>query len=136
MIVIDTSALAAIFFEEPEGQAFAERIAADDAPTLSAGTLLECSIVFRTADRRARRPSDSELDDFLAVSNVTVTPVSGEQISIARDAYRRFGKGMGHPAQLNFGDCMVYGVAKAEREPLLFKGSDFSQTDIEPALKD
>ena len=134
MIVVDTSALVAIFCEEPDGVTFANRIAAEESPVLSAGTLLECSIVFRTLDRRVRRPSDAELDEFLAASNVTIRPVTVEQIDIARAAHRRYGKGMGHPAQLNFGDCFSYALAKSLNVPLLYKGGDFGKTDIVSAL--
>ena len=72
-------------------------------------------------------------DDLLRVGEFSIEPVTEEQARIAREAYRDFGKGSGHPAQLNFGDCFAYGLAKVTGEPLLFKGNDFSRTDIAPA---
>jgi ribonuclease VapC len=136
VIVIDTSALVAIFYKEPDALVFEDRIAADNEPVISAGTLLECSIVFRTLGQRRGRlsASDADLDDFLAASNVTIRPVTDTQIAIARDAHRRYGKGMGHPAQLNFGDCFSYALAKSLNVPLLYKGGDFAQTDIASAI--
>lgn len=71
---------------------------------------------------------------MLQATNITVEPVTQEQAQIGREAYRDFGKGSGHPAQLNFGDCFAYALAKITREPLLFKGSDFTPTDVTPAL--
>ena len=72
-------------------------------------------------------------DDLLRVGEFSIEPVTEEQARIAREAYRDFGKGSRHPAQLNFGDCFAYGLAKVTGEPLLFKGNDFSRTDIAPA---
>jgi ribonuclease VapC len=134
LIVVDTSALVAIFFEEAEAPAFAERIASDDAPAMSAGTLLECSIVFRALENQGRRSSDADLDEFLAASNVTVRPVTEEQIAIARAAHSKYGRGSGHRAKLNFGDCFSYALAKSLGAPLLYKGADFSKTDITSAI--
>lgn len=131
MIVVDTSALIAIFAAEPEAESFKSRIAEDDDPLLSAASLLEASIVLRTPG--GRRASDHELDEFVA-ENLRVIGVDAAQAQIARDGHLRFGKGMGHPAQLNFGDCFSYALAKALEVPLLFKGNDFAKTDIKSAL--
>ena len=74
-----------------------------------------------------------QLDEFIETAEIVVEPVTEQQARIAREAYRDFGKGSGHPAQLNFGDCVSYALAKTTGEPLLFKGNDFSRTDIRPA---
>ena len=131
MIVVDTSALVAIFAREPEGENFKTRIAQDDDPVLSAASLLETSIVLRNPG--GGRASDHELDEFVA-ENLRVIPVDDIQAQIARDGHLKYGKGMGHPAQLNFGDCFSYALAKSLEAPLLFKGNDFAKTDIKSAL--
>jgi len=127
-MVIDTSALVAILLNEPERRAFNQQIEADDVRLLSAGTFVETSIVIES--RKGLR-ARAELDLFLVTANIEIVPVSAEHAEIARDAYRTYGKGK-HPAGLNFGDCFAYALAKATGEPLLFKGNDFSQTDITP----
>ena len=75
------------------------------------------------------------LDEFLREAEVIVEPVTEAQARIAREAYRDFGKGTGHPVQLNFGDCFAYALAKASGEPLLFKGSDLGHSDVSQALR-
>lgn len=88
---------------------------------------LEAAIIINMSrDPHASR----RLDDFLRAAASAIEPVSEEQARIGRDAYRDFGKGSGHPAQLNFGDCFAYALAKVTGEPLLFKGSDFGHTDV------
>jgi ribonuclease VapC len=131
VIVVDTSVLVAMFAKEPDAQRFKMRIAADEGPVISAATMLETSIVLRTLG--GRRSSDQELDGFVA-ENLTIVAVDSDQVQIARDAHLRFGKGMGHPAQLNFGDCFSYALAKSLDAPLLYKGADFAKTDIKSAL--
>lgn len=131
MIVVDTSVLVAIFVNEPDGQRFKECIVDDDDPVISAGTLLETSIVLRTF--AGARVSDEELDGFVRAA-LRIVSVDADQIEIARTAHMRYGKGMGHPAQLNFGDCFSYALAKALGAPLLYKGGDFAKTDIASAL--
>ena len=74
-------------------------------------------------------------DDFIREARIDIEPVSVLQAKIAREAYRDFGRGSGHPAQLNFGDCFAYALARDTGQPLLFKGNDFSQTDVRPALR-
>ena len=86
-------------------------------------------------DRRGGALSISRFEDFLRSAEIELIPVSVSQATIARRAWRIFGRGI-HPARLNYGDCFAYALAKETREPLLFKGNDFAQTDIEPALKD
>lgn len=129
-MVIDTSALAAIFFHEPERGTFLESIIADQNRLISAATLLETGIVIegRQGDAAGR-----EFDLFVIKANLQIVPVDAEQTDIARSAWRKYGKGR-HKAALNFGDCFAYALARAKNEPLLFKGDDFTRTDITPAL--
>ncbi|HMS55516.1 MAG TPA: type II toxin-antitoxin system VapC family toxin, partial [Fimbriimonadaceae bacterium] len=77
--------------------------------------------------------ASNRVDEFLAIASIHIEPVTVEQALIARSAYRDFGKGSGHPAKLNFGDCFAYALAKTSGEPMLFKGDDFNHTDVESA---
>jgi ribonuclease VapC len=131
LIVVDTSAVIAILTREPEEQRFKECMVDDDDPLVSAATVLEASIVLRTI--KNRRVDDHELDQFVAEA-LRVVDVDQYQFPIARVAHLRFGRGMGHPAQLNFGDCFSYALAKSLDVPLLYKGGDFAKTDIKSAL--
>ena len=126
-MVIDTSALLAVLQNEPERRAFNEAIEAADVPLLSAATYVECSMILES---RYGAEGVRDLDHFIARARITLVPVDAEQARIARDAFRRYGKGR-HPASLNFGDCFSYALARALGRPLLFKGNDFPQTDIE-----
>jgi ribonuclease VapC len=94
---------------------------------MSAANYLEAGIV---VDANRNPLLSRRLDDLLVQTEIEVEPVTREQAEIARAAYRDFGKGSGHPAGLNFGDCFAYALAKSTREPLLFKGDDFSRTDV------
>lgn len=134
MIAVDTSALVAIFLKEPDAQFFAETLWATPGAMVSAATLLELTIVLATRNREAAPESNRKIDAFVESAAMAVEQVTEEQAKIARLAYLRFGKGMGHPAQLNFGDCFAYGLAKAMDVPLLYKGSDFARTDIVSAF--
>ena len=125
-MVLDTSALLAILLDEPERRRFNELIEADLVRLISAANVLEAAIVLES---RSGEAAGRELDLFLHRAKVEVTAVDGDQVEIARAAFRRFGKGR-HSAGLNFGDCFAYALAMASGEPLLFKGADFSQTDI------
>lgn len=131
MIVVDSSVFVAILDREPEREELLNRLLADDDPAVSAATILETSIVLRT--RHKTLAMDYELDELIAAAT-TVHDVTVDQIRIARDAHLRYGKGMGHPAQLNFGDCFSYALAKSLDVPLLYKGGDFAKTDIRSAL--
>ncbi|CAN7698923.1 MULTISPECIES: type II toxin-antitoxin system VapC family toxin [unclassified Ensifer] len=128
-MVIDTSAIVAIAFNEPDAETYEQKVV--DAPRrfISAATILELSIVI---EARLGEAGAAELDLWLYKAGVEVVAVDAEQIAIARRAWRSFGKGR-HPASLNFGDCFSYALAKSRNEPLLFKGDDFSRTDIEAA---
>ena len=125
-MVIDTSALAAIFFAEPERQKFLGAITSAESRLVSAATLLETGIV---VEARQGESAGREFDLFVVRADLQVVPVDSEQVEIARSAWRRYGKGR-HRAGLNYGDCFAYALAKSTAEPLLAKGSDFSMTDI------
>jgi ribonuclease VapC len=129
-MVIDTSALLAILEGEPEAERFAAAIADASAPVLSAATLLEATLV---VEGRKGPDGGRDLDLLLYQLGIDIAPLSVEQAQIARAAWRRFGKGR-HPAALNYGDCFSYALAKAVGQPLLFKGADFSQTDVDAAV--
>lgn len=125
-MVIDTSALVAILSLEPEAARLAQAIEADPTRLISAATLLEAGIVM---EARLGAAGGKELDLLVAKAGVVIEPLTADQASIAREAWRRFGKGR-HAAALNFGDCCSYALARATGEPLLFKGTDFTNTDI------
>jgi ribonuclease VapC len=130
-VILDTSALVAILRNEPDALAYAQAIERAAYRRISAANFLEAAIVIDASrDPIACR----RFDEACRESHLTVEPVTEAQARIARDAYRDFGRGSGHPARLNFGDCFAYALAKATGEPLLFKGEDFIHTDIESAL--
>ena len=128
-MVIDTSAIVAIFFNEPDAQIYRERIADDPVRLISAATLLETAMVI---EGRFGEPGGAELDLWLHKIKVEVVAVTFEHSDQARRAWRRYGKGR-HPEGLNYGDCFSYALAVLTGERLLFKGDDFKQTDIEAA---
>ena len=130
-MVIDTSALLAILLNEPERRRFNELIAASGKRLLSAASLVEAGMVLEV---RGGEAAGRELDLFLHRASFEVVPLDADQAEIARAAFRHYGKGR-HPAGLNFGDCLAYAASKATAEPLLFKGQDFSKTDIPVADK-
>ena len=126
-MIVDTSALVAILRLEPDGRLYEAALEASPVNRISAATFLETAIVLD----RARDPLVSRrLDEILAEGGVIIEPVTPSQARIARDAYRDFGKGSGHRAGLNYGDCFAYALARELGEPLLFKGDDFRHTDI------
>ncbi|MEM5787540.1 MAG: type II toxin-antitoxin system VapC family toxin [Syntrophobacteraceae bacterium] len=125
-MIIDTSALVAILLGEPEAESFALAIAGDPRRFISAFTALETGIVI---EAKKGEPGGRELDLLLHQARIEIVPLTAEQLEIARTAWRKYGKGR-HPAGLNIGDCCSYALAECAGEPLLFKGNDFSQTDI------
>ncbi|WP_419806979.1 type II toxin-antitoxin system VapC family toxin [Terriglobus sp.] len=125
-MVIDTSVLVALLLAEPEAVLHDRVIRNDTRRLLSAAVLLETTIVYLGRSRQAHPFAVTELISSLDAS---VLPVTALQAEIAGEAFRRFGKGR-HPAKLNFGDCFSYVLAKAQGEPLLFKGNDFNLTDV------
>jgi ribonuclease VapC len=130
-VIIDSSALIAIVRREPEADAFTRIVGETASPSMSVASFFETAIVI---DSRRDPVSSRELDRFCKDANMQFVPVDERQMRIARQAYRDFGKGSGHPARLNFGDCFAYALAKALGGPLLYKGADFSRTDVRPAL--
>jgi ribonuclease VapC len=129
-VVVDTSALVAVLLGESERDALIALLAEADDPLISAATMVEASIVMMAKSGDAGL---TDLDELLAAAGVRCIGVDGVQAQLARDAFVRFGKGRAS-AGLNFGDCFSYALAKATARPLLFEGSDFSDTDITPAL--
>jgi ribonuclease VapC len=130
-MIVDSSALIAILHGEPEARKLAAAIEGASASRISAANFLEAAIVI---DCGASPVASRRLDEFCREAPLLITPVDETQARIAREAYRDFGKGSGHAARLNFGDCFAYALAKATGETLLFKGGDFRHTDVTPAL--
>ncbi|MCY3857219.1 MAG: type II toxin-antitoxin system VapC family toxin [Rhodospirillales bacterium] len=126
-MVIDTSALVAILQDEPERGAFNEAIEAADRRSMSVVSFVEASTILET---RFGPDGVRALDLVIAKADIELVPVDAEQAHAARTAFRAYGKRR-HPAGLNFGDCFAYALARTLGEPLLFKGSDFSLTDVD-----
>lgn len=130
-MIVDASAVLAILLEEEEGPTFKLLLAETTADlVISPLNYLEAAVC---VDRLPTNGKARELDPLLAALEVKVAPTTSQQALLAREAYQRFGKG-NHPAKLNLGDCFAYALAKVRKEPLLFKGNDFRQTDVEAAL--
>jgi ribonuclease VapC len=130
-VIIDTSALIAILRAEDDASDMALAIERAQVRKISAANYLETAVVI---DASRDPVASRRFDELVDTAEVRVEPVTHDQARIARDAYRDFGKGSGHKADLNFGDCFAYALAKSTGEPLLFKGNDFGHTDITPAL--
>ena len=129
-MILDTSALIAILRCETEALEFATIIERAAQRRMSAVSYVEAGAVI---DGSRDPVASRRFDELLEEAHVVIEPVTQTQALIARQAYRDFGKTSGHPAKLNFGDCFSYALAKSTGEPLLFKGSDFSRTDVKPA---
>ena len=129
MIALDTSALVAIAVDEPEAKIFAE-VLANNRCVIAAPTLFELHMVLRD---RAGDVGLQFLEALMNRRNVQRVDFTEAHFRLAASAFDRYGKGQGHSAKLNFGDCMAYAVAKAHEVPLLYKGADFAQTDIASA---
>ncbi|AWN48079.1 VapC toxin family PIN domain ribonuclease [Methylobacterium terrae] len=130
MIALDTSALVAIAMDEAEGETFSQIIAVSGSAIVGMPTLLETHMVLE-----GRLPGGAKyfLDRLLLVPSVRMIDFDHRMLQAATDAFLRFGRGRGHPARLNMGDCMAYAVARTQDLPLLFKGNDFVHTDLTPA---
>jgi ribonuclease VapC len=126
-MVIDTSAVLAIFLAEPERKPFLDLILQSGKRLISSASVLESGIVLES---KRGESAGREFDLFVVRTNLEVVPVDAEQVEIARSAWRSFGKGR-HSVALNFGDCFTYALAKWSGEPVLAKGQDFSRTDLE-----
>jgi ribonuclease VapC len=129
-MVIDSSALIAILLGEPDSEVFVEAIANAPNRLVSAFTALETSIVIES---KKGEPGARELDLLLHKARIEIAPIDEDLFELARRAWRDFGKGR-HPAGLNIGDCCSYALSKCFGEPLLFKGDEFSKTDVQSAL--
>ena len=128
MIAVDTSVIVAIALNEPERELFIARILASERALISAATLVEARIVIRS---RCNEQGAYFAEEFLKLPSFEIVDVDGSMANVASQAYIAFGKGSGHPAQLNFGDVFSYALARTKNIPLLFKGNDFSHTDIQ-----
>jgi len=126
LIVVDTSALIAILLGEPDAADLAERIERADRRLLSAASLLEAAIVIES---RKGDDGGRDIDLFIYRAGLEIVAVDADQAEVARAAWRRYGKGR-HPAGLNYGDCFGYALAKVMGAKLLYKGDDFSRTDL------
>ncbi len=129
-MIIDSSVLVAILQEEPEARNFEKAILAAELATMSAAAYLESGIVVDKANNPAL---SDRLDAVIDELGIEIAVVTEAHARAARDAHRRFGRGSGHPAKLNFGDCFAYALAVERGRGLLFKGNDFSATDVERA---
>lgn len=127
-MIVDSSVLVAMLRGEPEAEAFGKAIAAERFPVMSAANYLEAGIVI---DRDRNPVLSAKLDAVMAELGIELVPVTPQHAKIARQAYRDFGKGSGHPARLNFGDCLAYALATERGEKLLYKGDDFTHAGLE-----
>lgn len=130
-MIVDSSALIAILRDEPDAADYANAVERMSPARLSAVNYVEAAAVI---DGSRDPVASRRFDELIAAARLAIEPVTPEQARIARDAYRDFGRGSGHPARLNLGDCFAYALAKVSGEPLLFKGDDFSKTDLKSAL--
>lgn len=129
-MIVDTSAVIAILFNEADALVYAQAIAQADSCAISAANFVEVSVV---VEAQTKGLGPRQVDAFFRRAGIVIESVTEDHAFVARQAYSDFGKGR-HPAGLNFGDCFAYALAKSSGEPLLFKGRDFAKTDIEPAL--
>jgi ribonuclease VapC len=128
-VIVDSSALVAIIRAEPDASRYAAALASATRSSISAANYVETAAVIDSA----RDPVASRrFDELVRVARIETIAVTAEQALLARQAYRDFGRGSGSPARLNFGDCFAYALAVLRREPLLFKGDDFTHTDVTP----
>ena len=128
-MILDSSAVIAILLGEPPARSLIEKMDADPRPLIGAPTALESAVVI---EARKGTQGGKELDELLLKFSVEIVPATVEHFDLAREAWRRYGKGR-HPAGLNICDCLAYALAKATGEPLLFVGDDFAKTDVAAA---
>ena len=131
MIVVDASALVAIIAGEPDANRFAAAISKQDEIYLSTATAVETFIVVGS---RWGGEGRDRLEQVLAAAGIRLQPVDERLMRMAIEGFDRFGRGSGHPARLNYGDCFSYALARVFDAPLLFKGDDFVHTDVRSAL--
>lgn len=130
-MIVDTSALVAILRAEPDAAVYAQALADADGCLISAANYLEAAIV---VDASKDPVAVRRFDQLVRDARLSIAPITAQQAHIARAAYRDFGRGSGHPARLNFGDCFAYALAKDSDDVLLYKGEDFGHTDVRPAV--
>lgn len=126
-MILDSSALVAIVHQESDARRLFDAIEQAPSVSISAATFVETAVVI---DSRHNPVASRKLDDFCNDIGLAIVPLDEAQARIAREAYRDFGRGSGHPARLNFGDCFAYALAKSEDIPLLCTGGDFAKTDV------
>lgn len=131
-MIVDTSAIIAILRNEPAGSRCASILSEADIVRISAATYLEAAIV---VDGSRNPVLSGQFDELIAAVEMMIEPVTAHHADVAREAYRMFGRGSGHPAKLNFGDCFAYALATESGDSLLFVGNDFRQTDIRAAVE-
>jgi ribonuclease VapC len=130
-LIVDTSALVAILKAEPDADLFIRALLVADVAQMSAASFVEVAMLI---DRRRDAVASHQLDNLMTHARIRIRSVDEAQAIVARQAFRDYGKGSGHPARLNFGDCFSYALASVTGHPLLFKGDDFGHTDITSAL--
>ncbi|PKQ25180.1 MAG: VapC toxin family PIN domain ribonuclease [Actinobacteria bacterium HGW-Actinobacteria-4] len=131
-MILDSSAVCAVAFDEPQGAAVLERIEAAEHLRMSAATMVELAAVLA---RSGRPEVGRRAERLLAAWDVDIVPFDAAQVQVASQAYREYGRGSGHRAALNLGDCYAYALSATAGEPLLFVGDDFPHTDVEVALR-
>jgi ribonuclease VapC len=133
-MIVDSSAVVAILRAEPDAPRYAQALAdAREPKRISAANWMEAAVVI---DGSRDPIASARFDTFCRAAELQIVPVTVEQAALARQSYRDYGRGSGHPAQLNFGDCFAYALARDTGEALLFKGNDFAHTDLSNALAD
>lgn len=130
-MVIDASALLSVLLRESDAEIFLTKMVQASSPLVSVSSVMECTLRFARIGMLSR---EHEIDTLLGAIDAETVSIDVLQLSIARAAFGQYGKGIGHPAKLNFGDCFTYALAKTRNLPLLFKGNDFSKTDLISAL--
>jgi ribonuclease VapC len=131
---VDASAIVAVLTREPEADAFADAMEGARSPITSPVAVFEAVLGICRKRHASVAEAQADVREFLGIAGVRTVPITDADAETALDAYSRYGKGRGHPAQLNLGDCFAYAVARQHRASLLFKGDDFDKTDIQAAL--
>jgi ribonuclease VapC len=132
---VDASAIVAILTREADADELADALDAARSPITSAIAVFEATLGVCRKRHTSVAEAQEDVSEFLRTAGVQTVSITSKEAEAARDAFSRYGKGRGHPAQLNLGDCFAYAVARTYRTPLLFKGDDFTKTDIESANK-
>jgi ribonuclease VapC len=127
---VDASAIVAILTREPQAAQLADLLESAKTPITSAVAVFEAALGLCRKRHASVAEAQADLADFLTITGIRTVPITGREAATALDAFARYGKGRGHPAQLNLGDCFAYAVATTHQVPLLYKGDDFAQTDI------